>query len=266
LNWCWATGARRTLPHIVTEADSKTGALLARNSYNTDFNQRVVFLDCSEGQRTVTGDRAGVSGAQREAVQSGVHVAVAPVRAVGAGWTRARRCRRRWIWPRGSRWKSRSSFGCGRDLPTRALVGTFPRRGAGACTALAGSGIIGSERWAVQVETPDPYVNFLVNGWLLYQTLACRVWGRSGFYQSGGAFGFRDQLQDVAALIHAEPAIVREQVLRCAARQFREGDVQHWWHPPAAAGACARASAMIICGFPTRVPVRRGDGRHGSAG
>jgi cellobiose phosphorylase len=231
------------LPHVVTEIDPRTGAILGRNNYDGEFSQRVAFLDASEEQRWVTGDRTEMLGrngdpsnpawAQRVRLSGRVGSAHDPCLAMQIAIDL----------PDGHKREIAFTFGSGRDRDDALhLLSRF--RGVGpAREALAGVWAYwGRTLGTVHVATPDPKLDFLVNGWLVYQVLAARLWARSGFYQSSGAYGFRDQLQDCMSLVHAEPALLREQILRCASRQFREGDVQHWWHPPLGRGVRTRIS------------------------
>jgi cellobiose phosphorylase len=225
------------LPHIVTELDTKTGGLFARNAYNTEFASRVAFLDCSQDRRTVSGDRLEVLGRNGNAARPACMTRARLSGRVGAGFDPCLAMQVKLDLADGEEREIAFTFGSGRDLAdARHLVNRF-RGTEPARIALEGVWAYWNRTLGtVNVQTPDHAVNILANGWLLYQVIACRLWARSGFYQSGGAYGFRDQLQDALALVHAEPAILREQILRAAGRQFPQGDVQHWWHPPLGRG------------------------------
>ena len=237
--WEWVLGDLRhkSLLHVQTEVDLKTGALLARNYYNTEFPDRIVFLDVNESARTLTGDRKEFIGRNGSMAEPAALKRVRLSGKVGAGLDPCGAMQVSFNLLEGQERETSFRLGVGRSMAdVQNLIRRFRRTDA---NRVALEGVW--DYWnrtlgAVTVDTPDPAVNVMANGWLLYQTLSCRLWGRTGFYQSGGAYGFRDQLQDVMALVHAEPALTREHLLRAAARQFREGDVQHWWHPPSGRG------------------------------
>jgi cyclic beta-1,2-glucan synthetase len=230
-------------PHVVTEVDPVSNAVFARNAYSTDFASRVAFLDCSDEHRSISADRREIIGRNgslaRPACMGRGHLSGR----VGAGLDPCLAMQAMLPLADGEEREIAFTFGSGRDMDdARMLVHRF-RGTRAARTALEAVWAYWNRTLsAIHVQTPDSSLDFLANGWLLYQVLSARLWGRSGYYQSGGAFGFRDQLQDAMALVHAEPALLREQILRAASRQFREGDVQHWWHPPMGRGVRTRIS------------------------
>jgi cellobiose phosphorylase len=243
--WEWVLGELRQkgAMHVQTEVDLKTGALVARNYYNTDFPGRVAFIDVNDVTRTLTGDRREFLGRNGNLSQPAALRRSRLSGKVGAGLDPCGALQVVFDLADGQERETCFRLGVGRsEAELQGLIQRF-RRTDSSRAALEGVWAYWNRTLgAVNVDTPDPAVNVLANGWLLYQTLGSRVWARTGFYQSSGAYGFRDQLQDVMALVHAEPALTREHLLRAAARQFKEGDVQHWWHPPAGRGVRTHCS------------------------
>ncbi len=245
----WVLGASRSAnaPSIVTEVDAATGAIFARNAWNSDFAGRVAFADLGGRQTAWTADRAEVIGRNGTLDHPAMlERGTPPSGRVGAGLDPCAALQTVIELPPGGREEIVFLLGQGdTEEAARALV--VRHRAADVDVTLKEI----TTQWddilgAVQVKTPDRSMDLMLNRWLLYQTLACRVWARSAFYQAGGAYGFRDQLQDVMALVAAKREVAREHLLRAAARQFVEGDVQHWWHPPSGKGVRTRISDDLL--------------------
>jgi cyclic beta-1,2-glucan synthetase len=245
----WVLGVSRSgsAPFVVTEIDAETGAMLARNAWNSEFADRVAFADLSGSQSAWTADRTEFLGRHGTPDHPASLERGDPLSGkVGAGLDPCAALQTMVELRVGGR--AEVVFFLGEAASTeeaRTLVALY--RGADLDEVMRAV----TKRWdnilgTVQVRTPDPAMNVMLNCWLLYQTLACRIWARSAFYQAGGAYGFRDQLQDVMALMVAQRDFARAQLLRAATRQFVEGDVQHWWHPPSGRGVRTRISDDLL--------------------
>jgi cyclic beta-1,2-glucan synthetase len=237
LDWVLGNQNNRAAPFIITSVDSTSRALLARNPWTADFKTRVAFMDMAGRQQSFTADRREFLGRHGSLAEPAALLGPQPLSGRTGGG----------LDPCGAM-QTKISLAPGESLELTLLLGE--ERSSEAAMALV-------ERYrsadldavfktvtdfwdrtlsVIQVKTPDRSMDILVNGWLLYQTLSSRVWGRTAFYQSSGAYGYRDQLQDVMALCVSSPGITREHILRAASQQYTEGDVQHWWLPTSGQG------------------------------
>lgn len=245
----WVLGSSRAAnaPFVVTSIDESTGALLARNAWNAEFGARVAFFDLAGAQSSWTADRSEFIGRNGGlAAPAALAPDVRLSNRVGAGMDPCAALQAFIELAPGQSRQVVVMLGQAADRDAaRALI---LRYRAAEAPALLKQVV---QRWddllgVLQVRTPERAFDFMFNRWLVYQTLSCRMWARAAFYQAGGAFGFRDQLQDSMALALARPDLAREQLLRAASRQFPEGDVQHWWHPPTGRGVRTHCSDDLV--------------------
>jgi len=245
----WVLGTLRAdhAPFIICDYDPGSGALLARNAFSRLVGNATAFLACSHPPHGLSADRSEFFG------RGGDSGAPAALRRIGlSGHVRAGDdpC---------AAYQAHLDIAAGATASVHFVLGQGEHREHAMALAArfrdgatAAASAQQSERYwhdflaAVQVQTPDPALDLLLNRWLPYQVLACRLWGRSGYYQSSGAYGFRDQLQDVMALTWAEPALARAHILVAASRQFQEGDVLHWWHEAPLRGVRTRCSDDLL--------------------
>jgi cyclic beta-1,2-glucan synthetase len=241
----WTLGETRETSqmHVVTHWDGDIQALIAQNRYHPEYGDYAAFAAINPPAESYSGDRTSFIGRNRSLSNPAGMERIIRSGRVGAGLDP---CAAQQVF---------LEFAPGETVEISCMLGQAESLDAVHKLVLSYRQELALETalnqtiawWdnylgTIEVQTPELAANFLINRWLLYQALSCRIWGRSAFYQSGGAFGFRDQLQDVMALLYAHPELARQHILLAASRQFLEGDVQHWWHPPGGAGIRSRIS------------------------
>ncbi|MBI2519973.1 MAG: hypothetical protein HYV97_06140 [Bdellovibrio sp.] len=247
VEWVLGVSHAQSAPMVFTEWDNESQGILAQNSYNNEFANRISFMSTSESEKTYTCDRkefigrngslAKPAGLGRIGLGQKSGGRLDPCAAIQSYFELAPNKEREIIILIG---QSESKD------EARKLISKYKNHKDVHESFVGMQNFWNQTLEAIEIKTPDPSMDLLVNRWLIYQTLSCRVWARSAFYQVGGAFGFRDQLQDVMALVYSHPQIIRSHILLTASRQFPEGDVQHWWHPPTGRGVRTRCSDDLL--------------------
>jgi len=247
LEWVLGVTREKTQYQVRTEFDEETQSMFARNYFDADFAENVAFASISERVAYYTADRREFLGRngtisspaalERAGLSGAIGATIDPCCALQVTVTLA---------PGETRDVVMLLGAAESEDAVRKIIGRH-RTSTAAIQAVDSNTTAWEKRLTtIRVRTPEPTFDLMVNKWALYQALSCRMWARSALYQSSGAFGFRDQLQDVMAFVYTDPGLAREHIVRAASRQFVEGDVQHWWHPQTGRGVRTRFSDDLV--------------------
>jgi cyclic beta-1,2-glucan synthetase len=245
----WTLGETResSQMHVVTQWNDEVEAIIARNHFHPVFADQVAFAAISLPAESYSGDRTVFVGRNRSMASPVAMDRVELSRRTGAGLDPCAAVQTTIQLAPHETMEVTCVLGQADTLEKAKSLVLAYRDDRAVIAALEQTKAWWSNRLGtIQIHTPELALDLLMNRWLLYQTLVCRIWGRSAFYQSGGAFGFRDQLQDVMALVYAHPGLARKHIVLAASRQFTEGDVQHWWHMPSGSGIRSRISDDLL--------------------
>lgn len=237
IEWVLGTRREKTAANLICDIDAESGAVFAKNPHDNEFAHKIAFADISATDRTFTCSRKEFLGRNGDYINPAALSRRGLSQKRGTGQDPCSVLQTRIEILPGEEFQLAILLGQSETTDqARSLIKKYKNVAQG---QLALQDVI--KYWndlinVVQIKTPEPSMNILMNHWLLYQTLSCRYWSRTAFYQSGGAFGFRDQLQDCMAFVYSNPKLAREHIIRASERQFPEGDVQHWWHPPTGRG------------------------------